>query len=522
MSAPGVTKADGAADALATKLEATQIPDAPAAQDPAVDEEDDDEEDDEGGADGPSEAEKKKKKKNKNKNKNKKKKKSGKPAVQQTEPPTVGLTKMFPSGVFPVGEIQAYDTSKFSDERKRVTDEELRERERLQQQGEGNDYNLIRRAAEVHRQVRQYAQRTIRPGMSMTDIANLIEDGTRALVEVNGFESGIGFPTGVSLNEVAAHYTPNAGDKRVLQSSDVLKVDFGVHVQGRIVDSAFTLNFEPTWDPLLAAVKEATNAGVAAAGIDVRLGDVGAAVQEVMESHEVEAHGKTHQVKCVRNLNGHNIERYRIHGGKSVPIVAMPNLDVKMEEGEYFAIETFGTTGRGIVVDAGDCSHYARKVNPPSVPLRVSSARQLLYTINKNFGSLPFCRRYLDRLGEQNYLLGVRTRMAYAAQTPRLPGYRAGLPAALRRARLDDRAVRAHDPPAPHVQGGRVARRRLLDAIASPLTRQPPRAARCAPPRASTRAPQRASGAAPRGTASRSRRAPPRSPRCRPPHAPTT
>lgn len=46
MSAPGVTKADGAADALATKLEATQIPDAPAAQDPAVDEEDDDEEDD--------------------------------------------------------------------------------------------------------------------------------------------------------------------------------------------------------------------------------------------------------------------------------------------------------------------------------------------------------------------------------------------------------------------------------------------------------------------------------------------
>ena len=168
------------------------------------------------------------------------------------------------------------------------------------------------------------------------------------------------------------------------------------------------MNFEPTWDPLLAAVKEATDAGVRTAGIDVRLGDVGAAVQEVMESHEFEAEGKTHQVKCIRNLNGHNIEPYRIHGGKSVPIVATPGINTKMEEGEYFAIETFGSTGRGYVVDHGECSHYARKVTPPKVSLGLSSARQLLHTINKNFGSLPFCRRYLDRLGEQNYLLGLR------------------------------------------------------------------------------------------------------------------
>lgn len=46
----------------------------------------------------------------------------------------------------------------------------------------------------------------------MTEIAEYIEDGTRALVEENGFESGIGFPTGLSLNHCAAHYTPNAGD----------------------------------------------------------------------------------------------------------------------------------------------------------------------------------------------------------------------------------------------------------------------------------------------------------------------
>ncbi|KAL4399096.1 Methionine aminopeptidase 2 [Malassezia pachydermatis] len=393
-----------AADALATKLEDTKLP-----PETEVNEGEDDDEDDDDTAPAPqAEGEKKKKKKKKKKSGAKKKGTTAKAVCEQTEPPSIGLTKMFPNGIFPVGEIQAYDESKFDESRKRITGEELRERERLVQQEDGFDYNIVRRAAEVHRQVRQYAQRTIKPGMSMTDIANLIENGTRTLVEENGFESGIGFPTGLSLNEVAAHYTPNAGDKRVLQSSDVLKVDFGVHVKGRIVDSAFTMTFEPTWDPLVAAVKEATNAGVAAAGIDVRLGDVGAAVQEVMESHEFEVNGKTHQVKCIRNLNGHNIEPYRIHGGKSVPIVATPGLDVKMEEGEYFAIETFGSTGRGYVVDSGECSHYARKVNPPQVPLRVSSARQLLYNINKNFGSLPFCRRYLDRIGEKNYLLALR------------------------------------------------------------------------------------------------------------------
>jgi methionyl aminopeptidase len=73
-------------------------------------------------------------------------------------------------------------------------------------------YQSIRRGAEVHRLVRKHARKYIRPGMTMTQIAENIEDGTRALVEENGLESGIGFPTGLSLNNCAAHYTPNAGD----------------------------------------------------------------------------------------------------------------------------------------------------------------------------------------------------------------------------------------------------------------------------------------------------------------------
>lgn len=217
--------------------------------------------------------------------------------TKQSEPPRVGLSKMFLDGCYPMGEIQEYDESKFDENRKRQTDAEKRERERLLQEGEGNSLHHVRRAAETHRQVRQYAQKAIKPGMSMTEIANLVEDGVRAVVEEDGMASGIGFPTGLSLNEVAAHYTPNAGDKRILQQGDVLKVDIGVQVQGRICDSAFTLTFEEDskWNPLLDAVKAATNAGVKEAGIDARLGEVGAAIQEVMESHEFDADGKTHQ-----------------------------------------------------------------------------------------------------------------------------------------------------------------------------------------------------------------------------------
>ena len=82
----------------------------------------------------------------------------------------------------------------------------------------------------------------------------------------------------------------------------------------------------------------------------MRVGDIGAAIQEAMESYEVEIKGQMLPVKAIRNLNGHDIVQYSIHGGKSVPIVKS-NDQTKMEEGEIFAIETFGSTGKGYVRD---------------------------------------------------------------------------------------------------------------------------------------------------------------------------
>lgn len=286
----------------------------------------------------------------------------------------------------------------------RTTSAEKRETEKLSEEL----YNSVRQAAEVHRQVRAYAQHFIKPGMLMTEIVERIENATRTLIEENKLQAGIGFPTGVSLNHVAAHYTPNTGDKTVLGYSDVMKVDFGTQINGRIIDCAFTWTADPRYDKLKEAVREATNTGVREAGIDVRLCDIGAAIQEVMESYEVELGGKTYQVKAVRNLNGHSIIPYVIHGGKSVPIVKGGEA-TKMEEGEFFAIETFGSTGKGYVIEDLECSHYAKNPNAAHVPIRLARARTLLSHIEKTFDTLPFCRRWLDRAGETKYLMGLKT-----------------------------------------------------------------------------------------------------------------
>jgi len=178
----------------------------------------------------------------------------------------------------------------------------------------------------------------------------------------------------------------------------VCKLDFGTHVGGLLIDCAFTIAFNPIYDNLLQAVKDATNTGIREAGIDVRLGDLGAAIQEVMESYEIELNGKTYQVKSIKNLNGHLIEKYHIHAGKSVPIIKTGD-QTKMEEGEVYAIETFGSTGKGVVVEGMDCSHYMKDFDVGKVSLRNGKAKALLSHINNNYGTLAFCKRWIERDG---------------------------------------------------------------------------------------------------------------------------
>jgi len=314
----------------------------------------------------------------------------------QTDPPTKPVSELFTKGSFPAGEILPHGKTKYPNPLSsyaRQSEAERREKDRILNE---DVYDSARQAAEVHRQVRHFAQSIIKPGIKLTDMCEQIEECNRRLVQENGLQAGIAFPTGCSINDVAAHYSPNTGDNTVLKYGDVMKVDFGTQIGGRIIDCAFTVAFDPQFDPLLQAVKESTETGLRCAGIDMQLTEIGEAIQEVMESHEITLNGTTYPIKCCRNLNGHSIAPYEIHGGKSVPIVNNGDT-TRMEEGEFYAIETFGSTGRGYVLEEGECSHYMRDFSNRHVPLKSPGAKKLLAHINKTFGTLAFCRRWLER-----------------------------------------------------------------------------------------------------------------------------
>lgn len=152
------------------------------------------------------------------------------------------------------------------------------------------------------------------------------------------------------------------------------------------------------------------------------MSEIGASIQEVMESYEVEIKGRTYPVKAIRNLCGHDIKPYQIHGDKQVPFVKNSSRQ-KMEEGEVFAIETFGSTGKGYAADdvcvyPSLATHtnlhfqlgtygYSRNLDVSAALLHNTTARALLKTIDENFGTVPFSRRYLERLGVKNYLPAV-------------------------------------------------------------------------------------------------------------------
>ncbi len=117
----------------------------------------------------------------KKKKKKKKKKKTGGAGgapTAQTSPPSVGLSLVFPDGVYPTGEFQQYK----DDQRWRETDEEKRALEKANEEM----VNSVRKAAEVHRQVRSYVQTIAKPGVLLIDMCEKLEECSRKLIEENG------------------------------------------------------------------------------------------------------------------------------------------------------------------------------------------------------------------------------------------------------------------------------------------------------------------------------------------------
>lgn len=84
--------------------------------------------------------------------------------------------------------------------------------------------NEVRQCAEVHRQVRRHIRKIAQPGIKLIDMCETLEDSVRKLIGARGLEAGIAFPTGCSLDYVAAHWTPNGGDTTVLKYDNVMKL----------------------------------------------------------------------------------------------------------------------------------------------------------------------------------------------------------------------------------------------------------------------------------------------------------
>ena len=254
-------------------------------------------------------------------------------------------------------------------------------------------------AAKVHKSISSYLKNAVKPLMTLKEIALIIENKIKDEIKYdqnNPLSCGVGFPTGLSLNNCAAHYTPNYNDSDiVLSKDDIIKIDYGVHVKGVIIDSAFTLHFDPKYDEFINFSKSVTQYAVSLCRPDAILGEIGRDIEEYVKSKDTIFVGnKEYNIKTMQDLSGHLIKPYEIHAGKAVPNIAI-NYPLRMIEGEYYAIEPFITTGEGYSILREPNSHYMLSKNHDIINNLTLDESKLYDIIKKNYSTLPFCQRWI-------------------------------------------------------------------------------------------------------------------------------
>jgi methionyl aminopeptidase len=267
-----------------------------------------------------------------------------------------------------------------------------------------NDLTHAIKAAFIHKKVSKYLLDYVKPGITLKEISNKIDDKIKSETlfdSKNPLEKGIGFPVGLSINNCAAHYTPNYEEETVfLKETDIIKIDYGIHYNGIIIDSAFTLHFDPKYDEFINISKDLTNFAVKQCGPDAILGEIGSSIQEYIKGTEIEIDGKIVQLKNMEDLSGHLIKPYEIHAGKAVPNIAI-NYPLRMIEGEFYAIEPFLTTGDGKSILKEPNSHFMinnRKILNNREEKELYKSFPVLHLIKKNYGTLPFCQKWICEL----------------------------------------------------------------------------------------------------------------------------
>lgn len=262
----------------------------------------------------------------------------------------------------------------------------------------------LRRAAEIHKTVRKNIQEWIQPNTKLIDICNKMENEIINIIGYNDLRGGVAFPTGLSLNNCICHDTANFNDPRMFKIDDLCKIDFGVHLNGNIIDCAFSVCFNQEYEPLLNASKEATYMGIKLARPDMSIYEISCEIKEIIESYQVTIRGKTYDIKAIKDLGGHSINQYDIHSGQIILCSPYENKEYKADRirsDQQYAIETFASTGTGNLVKSKSLqsNHYMlNKTNE-----KIHTYKNKLNTINnvckwikKNRSTLAFCPRWLE------------------------------------------------------------------------------------------------------------------------------
>lgn len=176
-------------------------------------------------------------------------------------------------------------------------------------------------------------ERDVRAGMTTLDVDLMVEDFIRSHAGATpSFKGLYGFPGSVcaSINDEIVHGIPSA--KREIHDGDLVSIDVGVQLDGYHTDSATTVGIgkiDAESQRLLDVTRESLQAGIEAAQPGNHIGDIGAAVQEVVESAGF---------NVTRDLVGHGIGS-TFHEDPQVPNYGKPQRGVKLTAGLTIAIE---------------------------------------------------------------------------------------------------------------------------------------------------------------------------------------
>ncbi|RMG36101.1 MAG: type II methionyl aminopeptidase [Methanobacteriota archaeon] len=237
-----------------------------------------------------------------------------------------------------------------------------------------------REAGRISIEAKKLVERTLKPGKNAFEFAQEIE----GFIRKQGASPS--FPLNFSVNNEAAHYSPDINDTRTVGKADTIKVDLGAHVDGYIVDTAITVNFNKKYDDMTKVTKEALDAAIDKVKAGVKVMEIGAVIEKTIADAGYEP---------IRNLSGHQIKRFVLHAGQTIPNHGSKIFGLvkgRLEKGKVYAIEPFATDGRGEVKN-GRKMNIFRVIRKPK-PKETELAKILKKYIDK-VGILPFSPRFL-------------------------------------------------------------------------------------------------------------------------------